>query len=139
VRCRLTGFHTCMIPRESNGANLRKHEIAFCQDRLDLREPYRQPGKCFASQRRRPHQLPVFAGHGAWQTIRREDYLSCGDRIGTRAESVCAHHCVCNPSVSVSLITSNATCEAGRDQNPATFLPGLGQTLPHLASIRSVV
>src|SRR5580658_4333335 len=59
--------------------------------------------------------------------------------IGTRAESVCAHHCVCNPSVSVSLITSNATCEAGRDQNPAKFFPGLGHTFPHLASIRSVV
>jgi hypothetical protein len=48
-------------------------------------------------------------------------------------------HCVCNPSVSVSLITSNTTCEAGRDQNPAKFLPGLGHTVPHLASMRSVV
>ena len=28
--------------------------------------------------------MPVFAGHGAWQTIRREDYSSCGDRHSGR-------------------------------------------------------
>jgi hypothetical protein len=74
-----------------------------------------------------------------WSRQESGEALGCGDRIGTRAGSVCAHHCVCNPSVSVSLITSNATCEGGRDQNPAKFLPGLGHTVPHLASIRSVV
>src|ERR1700733_2790407 len=83
-------------------------------------------------------------GEEAWQVL--ADFMSASRplRLTQRGYSYRIpkgreHHCVCNPSDSVCLITTHPTWEAGRDQNPAKFLPSLGHLVPHFARICSVV
>jgi hypothetical protein len=63
----------------------------------------------------------------------------CPCHISCFAPSEFAGQCDCRPAVSVSETTTQLTWEAGRDQKPATFLPGLGHLTPHFATILSVV